>query len=487
MEKTYNKPSKYRVNIRIGVKFNDYLKQHEYFQKYPVLIVPSFLLLDEMTRYQQMNEGKPFEMSSRLIKKHFGGYFTRIRNQINLPLCGNHCDDLKYTKVIDFLKELGLMNQIRSYQKGDGKRLGHCMKYMVTDKGRELVGSSNMEYFKKLHTDKDEMRNESQNISRRLERISADNDYLYSDLFRQETQDILINLKFDYDEVSKQIDKDKESFRQENLKYGIIDETNGDRKINSIISNLTDIRRKTFNVLKHNKTDNRVWNQVIGLKSSYRPLLYLDEYRYTHEIDQRACHPSFLGLFCKESFESGKHDWSDVDETLLRQEILRYSELFNGIDDPRETISKDTNLAKPLVKRGLNTWINGGRRVELDECNLEGKPKFDHRIVPLIKDWYHIHYPQMSRVLEKTIPSKKIGTFISANFETKIFQDSGLYELGKSLGFRIIYQYDGLGIFSRNDETDVSGKIDTLRNYIKEKSNELFGFPIVTTVKEITQ
>lgn len=458
--------TRYRVNVRIGAEFYEHLSKDEFFKKYTALIVPSFNLVNTLCVWIDSNEGKPVEFSSQIIKDYYAPYIGRItgynkntgRDILSTTYCRDKGDNLSYTSALEVLKQIGVITQTDEYKIAQfNGGTGHCRKYDVTPFGKKLIESSNLQYFKKLGTDKPLLRQIQKSISKRRVKHR-----IYTDRFLQETHSLLINLSYEFQNVDQKL----------------LEDFTAGHNITSALSNLIDIFSKTYEPLKRNETDDRVWHQLIALKSDYRRFLKFKDYRYAAVLDQRAAHPSYLGLFCRGVIKDGTIPLPPINKPSLETEIEEYNKLFSGISDPRNTMAKELGLSKTDLKQALSVWINGGKEIEIND-------RRDRITVPKIRAWYKRHYPQMTTILEALIPTRMIGPYISANYETKIFQDVPLYELALSMNLKLAYEYDGIGIFASNDELDLTGKIEKIKNHIQEFSKTLFGFSIVLKVENI--
>jgi hypothetical protein len=458
--------TRYRVNVRIGAEFYEHLSQDDFFKEYPSLIVPSFNLINTLCVWIESNNGMPVEFSSQIIKDYYAPFIGRISgNNKNIgkdisstTYCRDKGDNPTYTRALESLKQIGVITQTDDYKIAQfNSGIGHCRKYDVTPIGTKLIESSNLQYFKKLCADKRLQRQVQKSISKRKVRHR-----IYPDRFLQETHNLLMNLSYEFQSVDRKL----------------LEDFTAGHNITSTLCHLIDIFSKTYEPLKRNETDSRVWHQLIALKSSYRRFLKFKDYRYAAVLDQRAAHPSYLGLFCQGVIKDSAIQLPPINRHTLETEIEEYNKLFNGIPDPRDTMAAELGLSKTDLKRALSVWINGGKEIEVNDMR-------DRITVTKVYGWYKRHYPQMTIILETLTPTRMIGPCISANYETKIFQDVSLYELALSMNLKLAYEYDGIGIFASNDEPDLTGKIEKIKIHIQEFSKKLIGFPIVLKVETI--
>lgn len=74
---------------------------------------------------------------------------------------------------------------------------------------------------------------------------------------------------------------------------------------------------------------------------------------------------------------------------------------------------------------------------------------------------------------------KKTGCTIALDYETKIFQDPDLYRLADSLGVKLAYEYDGIGVFAASP--NIEPELKTLGDHIKATAQRVAGIKIELT------
>ena len=72
---------------------------------------------------------------------------------------------------------------------------------------------------------------------------------------------------------------------------------------------------------------------------------------------------------------------------------------------------------------------------------------------------------------------------ISKNYESKIFQDPSLYQLSDTLGVKLSYEYDGVGVFSPKPNIDT--EIQKLKEHIVKTGQTLFNITIQLTYEKV--
>jgi hypothetical protein len=417
----------YYLNEQVSVEFYNLLLTHAAFKAEPKAVMAAFKWLNNVLRGQQRNDQKPVTFFSEDIKGQFGSYSST-----------------PYTQFVDALVSLNLVTIPGAYQPGFTTKYlsqpGKCYTYSLTEQGKTLITSSNRQYFKKLNRDKLVRRKAQKRASE-----NKSNHAPYGDFFFDYQLDLLMNLSFDFPKVDQILDQD--------------DDCNDDCNF------FHDIKDKHFNRLKRNATDGRVWNLVVAMGREYRPHLRYKGMNYVASIDQRACHPTFLGLFLL-SFYKLKQAVSTLHYTAGNLDIQRESEewtRFATSMDFRKKVGQEVGWPENMVKKRMNRWINGWKYEKLDE-------------------WLSKRFPALGTVWTgmDTPTRKKTGPQISLNFETKIFQDPELYRLADSLGLKLSYEYDGVGVFALSPNIDP--ELNKLDEHIKATARRIAGIDIETSI-----
>lgn len=291
------------------------------------------------------------------------------------------------------------------------------------------------------------------------------------------------------------------------------------------LTTLADFSQRKFTKPKHNKTDGRVWNEFVGMKSDLRRFFRKGKMRYRFVIDIRSCHPLFLAHYLvnhakKRGWQThhpllpGDHQKTIVenDAKLFRErserkmsflntaitnspsippisnnpsnknlgphydgvnsdilaELERWNLLFtNPATDPKAMLATELGYLRQSAKDALNTTINGSQKYQ----------KF-------IK-WFKQEFPLLHNVWERT-DSAEVGNEISANYETELMQDMELYRLAERLGLHLTYEYDGCGVMCRENDAEVQAKIRQLIQHVQARSERLWRIRPVLVVKAAT-
>jgi len=291
---------------------------------------------------------------------------------------------------------------------------------------------------------------------------------------------------------------------------------------------LIDFQERKFTELKYNDSDNRVWNEFVGMKSELRRYFNHGELKYRYVMDIRSCHPLFLahylvhrakrqGWQAKHPLLPGNHHKTivQIDSARKREqserlsfinsttassislssisnnsptsinntstinalshydggnldilaELTRWNAIFcDPSTDPKAILIRELGYTRVTAKAALNQSINGSRKYR----------KF--------VTWFKTNFPLLHRVWERT-DSATVGNGISSYYETELMQDMDLYRLATDLGLHLTYEYDGCGIMCKDDDTEVLSKIKTMINHIQERSQRLWRIRPVVVVK----
>lgn len=391
----------------------------------------------------------------------------------------------EYKPYLSALVELGLLNTNESYwnptpstnstlptttslqyptDKADKPdNGGYCKKYQVTDKALDLLNSSNVEYLKKLHTDKSTRRRNQKNISQRKVASKTYGEYVLNYI-----HDGLVNFEYDYGKAMAMVTGSNWSNETQQAAG----------------QSLITFTEKTFAELQPNEADGRVFNEFVAMKSDLRKVFSYKSLVHKATIDIRACHPTFFSSYVLSLYNNSLQplptsipptllqyptDKADkgygVKEKDLLTEHKRWVELFTNPNiNPREVIAEDCGYNKDICKQALNETINGSQTWKI-----------------LIK-WIESKFPVLFKVWSQT-DKKKTGPTISKDYETVLMLDPQLFRYAEEMGIKIAYEYDGVSVFGGEDEKGLMDKINFLMNFISWSSKTKFGVPVVFKVK----
>jgi len=416
-----NSKYSYYLHERISTEFFQLLSGHQAFQVEPKAIMAAFKWLNNILRSQEGLDGAWVSYFHEEIKDQFATYAKG-----------------SYTIFVDAVEALGLVTVDRFYQPSINtpflKQNGHCRRYSITEHGKRLLTSSNRQYFKKMFHDPA--------VKRKIQKQACENKRNhshYSDPFLESQRDLLMNLNL--------VEPTWDGFVGSN------------HDLNLFI----DIKTKLHSKLERNDADGRLWNPVVAMSKTHRTSLQYKNLSYVAEIDQRACHPTFLGLLLTQYF-LGILTTVHYEGGILDNEVARWLQFTTSKEDFRFSLAQQFGWTKERVKEKLNIWINGGH-------------------VPVLDEWFAREYPALNRLLLAVPDRKQLGCLISKHYETRIFQDFELYRLAESLGLKLTYQYDGIGVFSERKE--IGPELKKLVDHLTETARRLFNVQLRLKVETL--
>jgi len=435
------------LNIRIPVEFFELLNTKEVFQNNYKAISPCFYFLNRITNLNSRNRTTHGydNISGRNLSKTFEPYTGGA-----------------YKPCLSALEDLGLLVVNDSYSTDNFSK-----GYKTTPLCHQLLLSSNTEYLKKLHTHKET----KQKLQRRINYIMK-KQTTYTDYVMNYIEDLVNNLKFDYGMTSQVIES---SDWNESTKSSAVD-------------SLIRITEKDFGTLKKNESDNRIWNEFVGLKSDLRKCFTYKDLTYNNVVDIRSCHPTFFSFYILCNYINTNVTTSTNSNSIsptytlhyvthirtcqalkdIINEHVRWIKMFTDTKiDPKELISEWCGYTIPQAKQSLNETLNG---------SLKWKK---------LLTWMETHFPILYTTWLKT-DVEKTGINISRHFETVLMLDNQLFKYAEDMGIKISQEYDGFGVFSRTDDKDINDKLKFLTNYLKCKSVELWNIPCVIKIKPVS-
>jgi len=415
------------------------------------------------------------------IKEWFGNY--------NIP----------YLPCLEALENHGLLKIDRQYIVGHKPR-----GYKLTEKGSKLMYKGQMQYLKKLFTDR--------SLKRQIQKKES---YLrihgqkYTDDFLQYIHEGRMHYKFDQAAVK------------------CIAESNWPNltRLDAVMS-LIDFAKRDFVELKCNDSDNRCWNEFAGMKSELRKFFSLGNLKYRYLMDIRSCHPLFLAHYLMncaqiQGWQSyhpllpGDHQKTifEIDSAQERERSERFSiPIPPTITKQSTTYPFPSNSHNPGINNYLFSHYVGGNsdiQAELrkwnqifsdptrdpkamlyDELGYQrdtAKAALNHTIngsnqYKRFKAWFKKGFPKLFAIWERTNKAT-VGTGISAQYETWLMQDMELYNLATQLGLHLTYEFDGCGVMCREDDPDVLAKIQQLVQHIQDRSERRWNIRPVIVVK----
>jgi hypothetical protein len=406
---------------------------------------------------------------------------------------------VKYKPCLDALVKNGLVDIDLHYIVGAKPR-----GYKLTEKGARLMYQSHLRYLRDMFTDPRLKRQ----IQKR-ESYHRNKEREYKSDFLQHIHDGRMQYQYSQDAVNLIEQSDWEMLT----------------KVDALES-LTDFSERHFTELKHNESDNRVWNEFVGMKSDLRRFFNLGDLKYKYVMDIRSCHPLFFAYYLvheakKIGYKSvnpmmpGDHQLTIVQLDSVRErerserllytpstttshsppnptfpnnpttlssnniplshydggnsdilvELKAWNDFFTNPNvDPKTVLQEDLGYTRETAKAALNQTINGSKKYR----------KFI--------SWFKERFPLLHGVWERTL-NREVGVNISFGYETQLMQDKGLYRLATKLGLHLTYEYDGCGIMCKEDDEQALAKIQQLVQHVQDLSEKKWGIRPVLVVK----
>ncbi len=440
---------------KISVEFYNLLNTHPTYIQNWRAIYPAFIFLKEISRCNRRTttNGGFSEYSSKKIQKIF--------------------NNARYTKYVIALQELDLLLKDDNYSIPTSSKAkdGHCKAYKVTNLGNSLLYSSNLEYLKLLHKDKNIIRLNQKAISQ-----SGIMNKEYGDYLLDYIHDGLKNMTFNYEEVIQCLENSDKSIED---------------KVH-ITNILIKFKEKKFTPLKRNVTDNRIWNEFVGMMSDFRQFFKYKNMDRTFIVDIRACHPTFWSSYILNhiikspasdcgaenhpellSIHHNVHLKADKSRNRLiyraSREHEKWVKLFtNEVIDPRTVmLLKCGYVCESDVKVALSETINGSN---------------SH---PKLLKWIETEFPVLySFWRNQSIENiKKTGNMISTHYETILMQNEQLYKMCELLDIKLTHEYDGFSIYCAVGDDKALDKVSGIVDYLKIESKKVFGIDLICKIK----
>lgn len=402
-----------------------YLSQSEVFEKSPKAISCAIVFLKRIATLQNFSEhvGCMVQFYSKTISKVFQTVKTYRQFVIELEKIGLLLIDHDYV-----FPEEAMQRKTDSYCKG----------YFVTDLGIRLLAESNTIKLCKTMKDKVTKRQNQKAASKRKNRFKS-----YSDYVLDYHRDLITNMDILDEEVEQYIG-------------GMVLPSN---KF-SATSHFLKFKEKNFNEFSRCTTDNRLHNEFNLMRKSDRCFVSYKQLRYRRNIDIRSCILTFFGDYIYNLLKP-----RDVTDSITG-EWNKWNKWVTDPTDPRQSISTDLGLKMEHVKAACNSILNGSSQY------------------PEVLDWLDKEYPELMAIWKNT-DVKTTGNNIICKYETRLIQSPAIYRIADTMGIKLVDERDGYGVFALPDESDESldKKCKLIADWLKSKSGELFGLPIVSKIK----
>lgn len=422
-------------NEKVSIKFNDKLMSSPYFQEGDnwKLIAPSWTTVKNIYQESLKNKNnKQHEIPSYYISYPFKGF------------------DVDYRDVLQELLRIGILIDIDwTYRFCDVPLFSHCRKYKLGDDVKSMVMEDDVEYLKKLHEDKVFRGKELNKKNKKKNRFMKNN----NDLVIKTNYNNIYNMKYTPTDL-------------ENAEHDIMNHQSPDEVENKLRTLYNITRRMTDDIeVKIHEIDGRLHNCYNQCPKELRNRLYIEDnnikYNNSFDIDYRAFHPSFLGIYIYKylypmlSSSLSYIIWENV-LVELHQEYNKWNELWFGIDDPRDMMRVIFDYDnKDDVKKLLLTSIN------------EPKNYMDD-----FRHWFKEEFPLMFHIWFNSDKSTT-GCGISKYIEKELLRDTQFYILTNDMNnIRVMDVHDGISIFVREGvdaQEDIKKIVDYQVNLCKSR------------------
>jgi len=477
------------LNVKVSVDLFNLLNTKEIFKSNWKSIPPCISFMNLLSIYMETWGFNEIEFSSYRLIDLFKPYTKGV-----------------YRPYLESLQELGLITINESYSVNNEQ----CKKYTVTESGIKFLVDSNIEYLKKLHNDPTLIRNNQKTSNKRINNTNY-NDYIFNYI-----SDLLNTVKYDYNQTQEILNKPNWNNGKET--------TNLSK--NHAINRLTNFKERKFRTIQHNiNSDNRIWNEFVGIKSDLRKCFSYKDMKYNKVVDIRSCHPTFFSFYIlinfiklqdiKESTNSNSLNSNKLISPLSNfKELIHIDVMDNG--DIQNIITQNPNKSegynldtiknledkmsiKDILKEHLK-WVKiftnkemPPKRYIMEQCGYTTEDQAKNALNETINGSFR--YGKLIKWMEKEFPLicktwKEIGVNrteegIGANFETVLMLDEEIFKYADDMGIKLSYEYDGYGIFHRDDDKDINEKIQFIINYITSKSKTLWNIPVVIVAKDV--
>jgi hypothetical protein len=417
------------LNIKIGTDFYGLLITHPTFSNNWKAISPAYDFLTQIAGYNHMDIGSMTEFHSKRIEKIFQPYVG-----------------YGYREYIDALRDLGLLEIDEIYYNtnftggkidsesdtGLPQDRGFCKSYLVTEKGLDLLYSDKTEYLKKLHTQSDVILRNQKAVSQRVKNRKMTGDYVID--HQTKVQD---SLSFNYSQAMSIVSGSLYTKESQT----------------AAVQSLVEFSTKDFTPLARNETDGRIPTAFVRMNSQLRDsFMYEKNTPRAAVLDIRACHPTFLGMYLVDYVILHTKEFDGIDPDRLKDDVEKWNAVWTSeLIDPRDTVAVMIGRTKSQVKDALIKIING------------------HKSYTKVLNWIKSQFPEMYKTWQRT-KVDQTGVNISKHFETQIMLEPELFRLSESLGLTLVYEYDGVSVFTGETGINLICKCQQIARFIVSTS-----------------
>jgi hypothetical protein len=148
-------------------------------------------------------------------------------------------------------------------------------------------------------------------------------------------------------------------------------------------------------------------------------------------------------------------------------EHLKWIKMFTGDIDPKDIISKECGYSIEDAKKAMNESLNGSIKWRRFLIWMETN------FPVLFNNW------QLSDV-------KETGNNISRHFETVLMLDEQILKYADDMDIKLTYEYDGFGVFHKEEDKDINDKLKFITSYIQNQSKINWGITPFIKIKNVS-
>ena len=172
----------------------------------------------------------------------------------------------------------------------------------------------------------------------------------------------------------------------------------------------------------------------------------------------------------------------EVSAAALETECARWTKIFTDTStDPRDAIKAAAGIQIDGrdMKQCLNTWLNGAKKYQRV---TDGK--WNMKNITALETWFATTFPNMAKVWSVD-DREHTGQWLGDFYEGDIMLTPRLYAYAESLGLTLSYEYDGVGVFAKRDDAELSAKLEKVKAFIQSLSVKKFQLPAEVRIKLI--
>lgn len=434
---------------------------------------------------------------------HYNHKNSETFSQIHCKIIMNIFQSQKQYKIyLETLVELGLLlidnffvppSVFNDKELGDGQ----CKSYHITELGCEMLYSGESQILYNLHFDKNTIRTNQKRIykSKVLKRS-------YNDELLDYIHETNINMTFDYQKANHYIETSDKSLLQKTQMKSVLNK----------------FKEMNFIKLERSGSNNRIWNEFVGMNSELRSFFKYKDMNLVENFDIRSCAPIFFSSYISSLYNNGGELFELVYKKLINltkltklphdlvvkgdnSYFLFYKNIqLNNLPDTYGTRENQLKEIRKQLDFEHNKWLKlfenelvDPRDVLISECGFESRDDSKSALIeglngskqhPKFIKWLKFNYPVLFTIWELS-NTKQTSNNISKYYETILMQNTALYRMTKKMDIRLTYEYDGMSVFAKSSDFNIRSKIDILIKYIKSECINRFGINLVIKIKMV--